>query len=543
MAVDTHRVKLAGFTVISAVAAGLVPGWFGIASAAVDPGRVTRADFTYQCAGYEGTGPAITAGVDVTSPAQVAVGEEFTVKLAPRPMNPLNNANALVGGLHFDFAVPTGASIVGTPTLADAGEKLSGTAAEVIRVGTNGQADPKGPIIRIVGKGNLAAWNSAKDDWNQNNNLRGTGQFRLPAVQVKLRAEAKGEVTTALRSGYDASNHVLGLAYSNGKSTRAYCSPTASSTVLSRTAVVGRPTAIQIETPTPIVAGESAKSTIRLPEMTDGRVTVEASGRVETLLVRGGTATWTHTFPAASGAVPVTLTSTGDTRVAPVTQTVNLRVLSRTDTQLSSDASMVRAKVTGRSGGVPTGAVEFYRGDTLIGQTALIGGVATLSNPPESGTGALRARYLGAGLYLGSESESSIPLAAAFRAGSDSTVDVAISTPSGPFGSSAAVWIDGKQVDSALVSGGVAVLRGVAVRGDGPHQVEVSYKSGGVVQAKTVVGVVVVSGGVVSEVPATSSSAAWLLGKLGDPGTPAGGGPGTSGGFGNILGSLGNFGS
>lgn len=145
----------------------------------------------------------ISDSVTVTAPERVEPGTEFAVRLQPGAMT----RDREVSRLHYDFRVPSGATLVSSRVVPGTAQGLSGSPT-LTRINAAGQQSATGEFLR-VSAGNQTAHN--RPTWDQTlNNGGGWGdglrvdanqQFRLPAIELTLTADDGATVTTGLRTG------------------------------------------------------------------------------------------------------------------------------------------------------------------------------------------------------------------------------------------------------------------------------------------------------------------------------------------------------
>lgn len=184
-----------------AVAAGVVVA--GAAPASAD--SVTKTvSFEHQCRvdGFTDWDFSLGDDLEVTAPDAVRPGAEFTVRLHPGMMR---TSDSDTGRIKYDFAVPQGAELLSYALIPGTSTNLIGEAPAVLRVGTDGKANPAGEYLRITGASNLTIYDgpSANDNKpNEGLRVKANTDFRLPAVELTLRAGVENtSVTTAVRAG------------------------------------------------------------------------------------------------------------------------------------------------------------------------------------------------------------------------------------------------------------------------------------------------------------------------------------------------------
>lgn len=291
----------------------------------------------------------IADSISVTAPDRVEPGEEFTVRLQPGPVS----RDREVSRLHYDFRVPSSATLVEHRLVPGTGQGLNGTPT-VTRVNASGQQSASGEFLRVSAGNqtvnNRPSWDSTLDGggWGDGLGANANRQFRLPALEMTLTAEDGATVTTGLRTG-----------------------------------------------PVAPAAGQDASI---------GFLTKYDSYRVNFSIPFVGRVDFTATVGHANYC-----SATGLGRQALSTTRVHSVYQTATDVEvqleaLTGDEVAITAEVTPNPG---RGTVEFYDGEDLIGQ-APVGedGTAELVwRFRDRGTHQVTARYVGDAEYLSSESE------------------------------------------------------------------------------------------------------------------------------------------
>lgn len=187
---------------ISAVTSGLLVAEAPAATAET----VTKTiSFEHQCRvdGFTDWDFSFSDNLEVTAPDAVRPGQEFTVRLHPGIMR--TSDASVTGRLKYDFAVPQGAELLEYALVEGTSSNLTGEVPVLLRVGADGNVDDAGEYLRITGAGNRTVNDGPTGDDNkpaEGLQVNGVTDFRLPAVELKLRAGVENTaVTTAVRAG------------------------------------------------------------------------------------------------------------------------------------------------------------------------------------------------------------------------------------------------------------------------------------------------------------------------------------------------------
>ncbi|MBI9001717.1 Ig-like domain-containing protein [Corynebacterium sp. CCM 9185] len=153
--------------------------------------------------------------VDITTPDTVGVGEDFTVRLAIRPVQ-IN-----VGGLSFgakienvsriklDVAIPEGLTYLDS-SLDNSAANLDGFTVK--RINESGNDDPNGGLLRITSTDNATVGNGPNTSGTtaggvthvvRNDKLN----MKFPVVELKFRAESLGAAALGVRTAGNAGNY------------------------------------------------------------------------------------------------------------------------------------------------------------------------------------------------------------------------------------------------------------------------------------------------------------------------------------------------
>ncbi|GAC79007.1 Ig-like domain (group 3) [Gordonia malaquae] len=167
----------------------------------------------------------VPAGVTITAPETVSPGEEFTYRVQPiagsYPNSDSGATTTNISRLKADFAIPDNATFVSAEIVAGTGIGLDNVAPNVLRVNDSGAVDPAGSILRLSGNNQVIA-NGASNSTNSeggirvpkskknldgSNNANGDTWYRLPAVDVTMKAGASGTITPTVRIAGAAGNN------------------------------------------------------------------------------------------------------------------------------------------------------------------------------------------------------------------------------------------------------------------------------------------------------------------------------------------------
>ncbi|MBI8989530.1 Ig-like domain-containing protein [Corynebacterium meridianum] len=366
--------------------------------------------------------------VTATYPETIEPGGTFTITLRPGEWNTTEK----VGRIRYDIALPTNGTVTGL-ALADAGENITGTDAEVsvLRVNAEGEEDPDGGFARISA-GNLTIDNGPNAD-NGNNAATGLtaekgATFRLPGVTITMTAptELGTVVTTGLRNaGTTGETSTLSLLevrpgfFSGFNNDAVVCTADAAGGQLSSTTVS------QIDTTTTFAATDPIELSYDDPRTPEGALRVNVTRPDGTAIPRGqvrftigdqarsvdvtdGVAELTgFSFPVPEGREPVVHTVSAaytgvegvfrpSTAAQQATVTVSPKALEEIRGTISLEAVpdyativddqlpvVLTAQVGAENGAaLPEGlTVSFRDGDVDLGTSDVVNGVATLTAP------------------------------------------------------------------------------------------------------------------------------------------------------------------
>ncbi|MFE3293345.1 Ig-like domain-containing protein [Rhodococcus sp. NPDC059234] len=192
----------AAVAAIPAVAVGVLTVVTPAASAA----PVTKTvSFQHQCRvdGASDWDYTVSDNLEVTAPAAVRPGEQFSVRLHPGQMR---TSDSDTGRLKYDVAVPQGADLISYALVDGTASNLIGEQPVVLRVGADGNQNAAGEYLRITGTGNKTVNDGPSGNDNKPKEglqVKANTDFRLPAVELTLKA-GSGEdstVTTRVRAG------------------------------------------------------------------------------------------------------------------------------------------------------------------------------------------------------------------------------------------------------------------------------------------------------------------------------------------------------
>ncbi|GAC61990.1 MULTISPECIES: Ig-like domain-containing protein [Gordonia] len=162
--------------------------------------------------------------ITVDAPESVSEGEKFTIRIQPNPSSfPDKDSGATttnLSRLKYDFAVPANSTFVSADVVAGSSVGLSGVAPNVLLVDNSGNVSPTGSVIRLSGNNQVIA-NSPTSSTNSEGgivipktkkNLDGTTNssgetwFRMPAIDVTLKAGTAGVIEPTVRIAGNAAN-------------------------------------------------------------------------------------------------------------------------------------------------------------------------------------------------------------------------------------------------------------------------------------------------------------------------------------------------
>ena len=151
--------------------------------------------------------------VNVTSPEDVEIGEDFSTTFTIDPVNvampdlPVGELRS-ASRLKLDFALPEGVTFTGAD-IDEANSNLSGF--DVLQVNESGNKDPNGRILRLTSDDNATIGNGPNSSKNSKggiqHNLSGsTIDLRFPSIKLNLRADTEGDKNFGVRTAGAAGN-------------------------------------------------------------------------------------------------------------------------------------------------------------------------------------------------------------------------------------------------------------------------------------------------------------------------------------------------
>ncbi|MFC9788763.1 Ig-like domain-containing protein [Rhodococcus sp. NPDC127528] len=365
----------------------------------------------------------VSDNLEVTAPAAVRPGEQFTVKLYPGQMR---TSDSDTGRLKYDIAVPQGAELVSYALVGGTSLNLIGEAPVVLRVGADGNQNATGGFLRITGTSNKTINDgpSASDNKPKEGlQVKANTDFRLPAVELTLKAGTveNSKVTTSLRAGAASpvikiKDTSLSFGESRWVNAAAYCVATGdgrgtlSSTDVFTPAVVTTtdlqvPATAQPGVPVDLKATVGPANSVGTVQFKDGDANIGGP-----VTVAGGDATLSHTFDSV-GAHKISAVFTAGAGFAGSVsgvKTVDVSAVTTTALQVQSTAVVgdnvdLVATVTPSNA---AGRIQFKDGATNIGAPVdVVNGTATLTRKfDEAGSHTFTADFVGAPGYNASAS-------------------------------------------------------------------------------------------------------------------------------------------
>ncbi len=151
--------------------------------------------------------------VNVTSPEDVEIGEDFSTTFTIDPVNvampdlPVGELRS-ASRLKLDFALPEGVTFTGAD-IDESNSNLSGF--HVLQVNESGNRDPNGRILRLTSADNATIGNGPNSSKNRKggiqHNLSGsTIDLRFPSIKLNLRADTEGDKNFGVRTAGAAGN-------------------------------------------------------------------------------------------------------------------------------------------------------------------------------------------------------------------------------------------------------------------------------------------------------------------------------------------------
>ena len=157
---------------------------------------------------------AENVSVNVTSPTDFEIGEEFTTTYSIDPVSvevpslPLGARLETASRLKLDFALPDGVTFVGS-NIDESNANLNGL--HVLQVNEAGYPDENGRILRLTSADNATIGNGPNSSRNSHGGIRYdiTGShidLRFPVIQLNLRADTEGDKHFGVRTAGAAGN-------------------------------------------------------------------------------------------------------------------------------------------------------------------------------------------------------------------------------------------------------------------------------------------------------------------------------------------------
>ncbi|MBP2333451.1 Ig-like domain-containing protein [Corynebacterium freneyi] len=429
------------FTAFASAAAVAVAGFVVLPMAIADEVTNTASmSLTCKATPDRVAGPqtfsADNVSVNVTSPTDVEIGEEFSTTFSIDPVNvelpafPAGVKLKTASRLKLDFALPEGVTFTGAE-IDESNANLKGF--DVLQVNESGQPDSNGRILRLTSKDNATIGNGPNSSKNTHGGIRyditgSTIDLKFPVIKLDLRADTAGEKNFGVRTAGAAGNFgadenfltmnaqtssVIFVA-PNGVWAPTQCSPRASETApidpragqLATVKVNAGPaatdTSLTIDEVAEAVAGQPVELTATVDPADAAGTVVFSSGEHSTgpVEVVDGTATGELTFPEA-GDYEVTASFTPANAEAhtasSATRTVTVAGRSANLAVTAAESAPARGHVEATATVEPgaTGTVAFRIGEGAEVTADVVEGTATASVPTGTAVGAqtLTAEY------------------------------------------------------------------------------------------------------------------------------------------------------
>ncbi|WP_258195556.1 Ig-like domain-containing protein [Rhodococcus sp. OK519] len=417
----------------------------------------TTTNFTSACVAGSLIGDQdqnVGASMTVDAPSQVGPGEVFTYRIQPNassyPDKQSGATTTNLSRLKYDYELPDNTEWVSGAVVSGTAIGLDNVAPNVLLVNDSGQPDANGRVIRLsgnnqtIGNGPSTSQNSEggirvpKSKKNLDGSTNGNGEtwFRLPAVDVTVKALNAGVVTPRVRIKGNAANHGAQESFSTSLAKASFlgtqwaptrCTPRDTKTAPLNAGAGPLATinvaAAQASTTTTLSAPANAETGAQVT-LTATVAPSNASGTVQfkdgandigsAVAVSGGAASLNHTFTSAgSHSVTAVFTATGsftgstsaastvtvsDPTPVDVATTLGLTVPQNAETGTAVDLT---ADVTPSNA---QGTVQFKDGGDNIGTPVTVAaGAATLSHSfSAAGSHAITAEFTGAPGFTGS---------------------------------------------------------------------------------------------------------------------------------------------
>ncbi|MFD5868003.1 Ig-like domain repeat protein [Corynebacterium sp. NPDC060344] len=152
--------------------------------------------------------------VNVTSPTDVEIGEEFSTTYTIDPVSvavpslPMSARLESASRLKLDFALPDGVTFTGAD-IDESNANLNGF--RVLQVNESGHPDPNGRILRLTSADNATIGNGPNSNKNAHGGIRynitgSTIDLRFPVIKLNLRADTEGDKNFGVRTAGAAGN-------------------------------------------------------------------------------------------------------------------------------------------------------------------------------------------------------------------------------------------------------------------------------------------------------------------------------------------------
>ncbi|QGS34891.1 Ig-like domain repeat protein [Corynebacterium xerosis] len=366
--------------------------------------------------------------VNVTSPTDVEIGEEFSTTFSIDPVNvelpafPAGVKLKTASRLKLDFALPEGVTFTGAD-IDESNANLKGF--HVLQVNESGNLDPNGRILRLTSEDNATIGNGPNSSKNTHGGIRYdiTGSaidLKFPVIKLDLRADTAGEknfgVRTAGAAGtFGADENFLTMnaqtssvifVAPNGVWAPTQCSPRASesapidpragqlATVKVNAGPAATETSLAIDEVAEAVAGQPVELTATVDPADAAGTVVFSSGEHVSAPVEvvDGRATGELTFPE-SGDYEVTAAFTPANAEAhaasSATRTVTVAGRSANLAVTAAETAPARGHVEATATVEPgaTGTVAFRIGEGAEVTADVVDGTATASVPTGTAPG------------------------------------------------------------------------------------------------------------------------------------------------------------
>ena len=427
------------FTAFASAAAVAVAGFVVLPMAIADEVTNTASmSLTCKATPDRVAGPqtfsADNVSVNVTSPTDVEIGEEFSTTFSIDPVNvelpafPAGVKLKTASRLKLDFALPEGVTFT-SAEIDESNANLKGF--RVLQVNESGNLDPNGRILRLTSADNATIGNGPNSSKNTHGGIRyditgSTIDLKFPVIKLNLRADTAGEKNFGVRTAGAAGNfgadenfltmnaQTSNIPFAGRVWAPTQCSPRASETApidpragqLATVKVNPKPaaadTSLTIGEVAEAVAGQPVELTATVDPADAAGTVVFSSGEHTSAPVEvvDGTATGELTFPEA-GDYEVTASFTPANAEAhtasSATRTVTVAGRSANLAVTAAETAPARGHVEATATVEPgaTGTVAFRIGEGAEVTADVVDGTATASVPTGTAVGAqeLTARF------------------------------------------------------------------------------------------------------------------------------------------------------